>query len=309
MTRPPYLPRTSTTQFGLIKLGTGFTQDADGTVNAVGGSLSYGSVTSETSFGQASSNGAASTLSRSDHTHGTPTNPITAHVAESDPHTQYALESAQGTMATQNANNVSITGGSVTGITDLTVADGGTGRSSATEYAVICGGTSTTNPHQSVASVGTSGHVLTSNGAGTLPTFQAPTGGGVGYTLPVLVSLGNPADASTYYYGLPTRGVTNGNNGASRIYIPKAGTVKAVTFFFNQTVGSSETSTMYLRVNDTTDTVISSAVTNDATNISFSNTAMSVAVSLGDFLELKWVTPTWVTNPNSVSMNAIIYIE
>lgn len=36
-----------------------------------------------------------------------------------------------GTIATQNANNVAITGGSVTGITDLAVADGGTGASSA----------------------------------------------------------------------------------------------------------------------------------------------------------------------------------
>lgn len=36
-----------------------------------------------------------------------------------------------GTIATQAANNVSITGGSVTGITDLAVADGGTGASTA----------------------------------------------------------------------------------------------------------------------------------------------------------------------------------
>ena len=36
-----------------------------------------------------------------------------------------------GTMATQNANLVAITGGSVTGITDITVADGGTGASTA----------------------------------------------------------------------------------------------------------------------------------------------------------------------------------
>jgi hypothetical protein len=34
-----------------------------------------------------------------------------------------------GTVATQNANNVSITGGSVTGITDIALADGGTGAS------------------------------------------------------------------------------------------------------------------------------------------------------------------------------------
>lgn len=36
-----------------------------------------------------------------------------------------------GTISSQNANNVSITGGSVTGITDLAVADGGTGASTA----------------------------------------------------------------------------------------------------------------------------------------------------------------------------------
>jgi hypothetical protein len=83
-----------------------------------------------------------------------------------------------GTIATQAANNVTITGGSVTGITDITVADGGTGRSSHTAYALIAGGTTATDPQQSIASVGTSGQVLTSNGAGALPTFQAAAGGG-----------------------------------------------------------------------------------------------------------------------------------
>lgn len=78
-----------------------------------------------------------------------------------------------GTISTQASDNVSITGGSITGITDLAVADGGNGRSSATAYAVLCGGTSSTGAHQSIASVGSSGEVLTSNGAGALPTFQS----------------------------------------------------------------------------------------------------------------------------------------
>ena len=84
-----------------------------------------------------------------------------------------------GSIATQDASSVSITGGSVTGITDITVADGGTGRSTATAYAVVTGGTTATSPLQSIASVGTSGQVLTSNGAGALPTFQAAAGGGL----------------------------------------------------------------------------------------------------------------------------------
>ena len=55
---------------------------------------------------------------------------------------------------------------------DVGVVDGGTGVSTLTAYAVICGGTTATNPVQSIASVGSSGDLLVSNGAGALPTFQ-----------------------------------------------------------------------------------------------------------------------------------------
>lgn len=67
-------------------------------------------------------------------------------------------ESSVGTIASQNANNVTITGGSITGITDLAVADGGTG----------------------ISSAGTSGNLLTSNGtvwqSAALTTGQLPAG-------------------------------------------------------------------------------------------------------------------------------------
>lgn len=46
---------------------------------------------------------------------------------------------ATGTIAAQNSNNVSITGGSITGITDLAVADGGTGASTAAGAATNLG--------------------------------------------------------------------------------------------------------------------------------------------------------------------------
>lgn len=66
-----------------------------------------------------------------------------------------------GTIATQNANAVSITGGTITGITDLTVADGGTGSSSLAANNVLLGnGTSALQ----VVAPSTSGNVLTSDG-------------------------------------------------------------------------------------------------------------------------------------------------
>jgi hypothetical protein len=58
----------------------------------------------------------------------------------------------------------------------LPVAAGGTGATSQTAYAVLCGGTTSTNAYQSIASVGTAGQVLTSNGAGALPSFAAAAG-------------------------------------------------------------------------------------------------------------------------------------
>jgi hypothetical protein len=61
----------------------------------------------------------------------------------------------------------------------ITVPNGGTGATSFIPYAVITGGVTSTSPLQSVASVGTAGQVLTSNGAGALPTFQTNAGGDV----------------------------------------------------------------------------------------------------------------------------------
>ncbi len=64
---------------------------------------------------------------------------------------------------------------SATVLTDnaaVTVAQGGIGVQTLTAFAPIFGGTTSTGPVQSTA-LGTAGWVLTSNGAGALPTFQA----------------------------------------------------------------------------------------------------------------------------------------
>jgi hypothetical protein len=54
----------------------------------------------------------------------------------------------------------------------LTVPNGGTGVTSATAYALLTGGTTSTGAFQTVSGTGTSGQVLTSAGAGALPTWQ-----------------------------------------------------------------------------------------------------------------------------------------
>jgi hypothetical protein len=89
------------------------------------------------------------------------------------------VEMANGTANTLSASSgdLSIEGNALyrAGGTDVAVADGGTGVSSLTAYAPLFGGTTSTGAVQS-GTVGTAGQVLTSNGAGALPTFQAPAG-------------------------------------------------------------------------------------------------------------------------------------
>lgn len=83
------------------------------------------------------------------------------------------------TLSRTGAGDIAVEGNAIyrAGGTDIPVADGGTGVSTLTAYAVMCGGTTGTGAVQSVAGLGTSGQVLTSNGAGALPTFQDATGG------------------------------------------------------------------------------------------------------------------------------------
>lgn len=85
--------------------------------------------------------GAATVAARRDHVHATGAGTPSTQAFGDSPSTGTGPAAAMtdhkhgmpsvGTIASQNANNVTITGGSVTGITDLTVADGGTGASTA----------------------------------------------------------------------------------------------------------------------------------------------------------------------------------
>jgi hypothetical protein len=83
-----------------------------------------------------------------------------------------------GTMAAQNKTAVDITGGTIVGITDITVADGGTGASSITANSIILGnGTSALSGN--LVAPGTTGNYLKSNGT-TWTSAAPPTVSGLG---------------------------------------------------------------------------------------------------------------------------------
>ena len=164
--------------------------------------------------------------------------------------------------------------------------------------------------------LGSATQVLTSNGAGAAPTFQAPTGNG--YTLTWYAGSsaggsGTPADSTTYYLrtnGIPTIGAT-ASTIFTRLAIPKTGTIKAVYGIVEVlgTLSSGENATVAIRLNDTTTTNITTTVETNAIYNNFGAGNASIAVTAGDFIDVLFITPTWVTDPTTVRISATVYIE
>jgi len=72
----------------------------------------------------------------------------------------------------------------------LAVAQGGTGLTTTTAYSVVFTGTTATGNFQASAGPGTAGQVLTSNGAGALPTFQTSSGISTGKAIAMAMIFG-----------------------------------------------------------------------------------------------------------------------
>lgn len=218
-------------------------------------------------------------------------------------------------MATNNAVNIKSSGivsydgsGTFSALANpLIVSHGGSGLSSDTAYAVLCGGTTSTGNIQSIASVGSSGQALTSNGAGALPTFQnAPT---ANKNLVINVRTqtnSNLGDAATYFLVTGVQAANRTSESVfTRCYIPTSGTITTVYGGAKVlgTLGSGENSTLAIRLNDTTDTTITSTLALTSASNSFSNTGLSISVNAGDFIDFKLTTATWATNPTLVTFS------
>jgi hypothetical protein len=132
--------------------------------------------------------------------------------------------------------------------------------------------------------------------------------GGFGYTLGVQALTSGPVDAATVYFGqLPKAPTTTAS--ISKVYIRKAGTIKiAEIYCYSGTAGSSEAWSLYIRKNNSADTLIAT-LSVAASERLFSNTGLNIAVIAGDYIEIKGVQPTWVTNPLTTIYGGYIYIE
>jgi hypothetical protein len=74
--------------------------------------------------------------------------------------------------------------------TPVTVAYGGTGLATTVAYSIVFTGTTSTGAFQASAGPGTAGQLLTSNGAGALPTFQTSTAASKSYVQAIAIMRG-----------------------------------------------------------------------------------------------------------------------
>lgn len=118
----------------------------------------------------------------------------------------------------------------------------------------------------------------------------------------------SPADGQNYHF--VDSEAPNINATIYRFYCPSDLIIKKayVSFFVFTTPASTETSSIYIRVDNTTDTLISNAVQPSSTNTFVSNTSLNLSVSAGSYFNIKWTTPTWATNPTNMQINAVLEI-
>ena len=162
---------------------------------------------------------------------------------------------------------------------------------------------------------------ITSAATNTL-VFSAGTGGGGSgltedyYTILVNHAGTSFADSTTYYIGLGGYAASTIAN-IRNVFVPFTSTLTNVFITAGATnAASTQDTTVYFRLNNTTDTLLSSTVKFSGGNaqangtiLPYSISGLSVSVTAGDFFEIKLVTPVWTTNPTAGGLTILLYFR
>jgi hypothetical protein len=156
------------------------------------------------------------------------------------------------------------------------------------------------------STAGTSGNVLKSNGTNFISTPPSTV------SLNIINSTnGSPADSTTYYSGTSSANAfstTTSTSMSVRAYVASACTIYNVygTIVVTGTLGSNENCTVFIRVNNTSNTTVTSSLQLTAVSNTFSNSSLSIALNAGDYITIGFSGPAWATNPTNCTMGVAI---
>jgi len=128
-------------------------------------------------------------------------------------------------------------------------------------------------------------------------------------------SIGTPAASTAYYFGLPEGGGTSTSVPYHQFNIPYNCEIIGCVFTTksNTTVASSETFSLYLRLNNTTDVLLVSGINCAGPSASkaynFTNTAVNQSITANTLCEFKFTTPAWTQLPGATYITATLYFR
>ena len=118
-----------------------------------------------------------------------------------------------------------------------------------------------------------------------------------------------PGDGVTAYLGALLQ--LSGASTIQSMMIPRACVIHRVDIIqiVLGTLGTTEPYSAWVRVNDSTDTLISNGLVADAVRNVTTNSAMNLALAEGDSIQIKLTNPTWSTNPTTVYTSAEVFFR
>lgn len=157
---------------------------------------------------------------------------------------------------------------------------------------------------------------LTSATAGVGSNLLLAAGGSDYYTIVCNAGGLNLADSTTYYMGQGGYAVSTTVN-TRNVYIPFTSVLTNVTINAGAiNAASTEDTTVIFRLNNTTDTTLSSTVKfsggnaqSNGTILAYNITGLNISVTAGNFFEIKFNTPAWATNPTNASLLIHLYFR
>lgn len=133
--------------------------------------------------------------------------------------------------------------------------------------------------------------------------------------IPFVITINNgaisaPADATTYYSGFPNDFIPDANGGYHKVPIPTSCKLVGFASSMRSDVASTaETFSVYVRKNNTADYALASNFVTNVQYLPITNKAYNLNSDYTDtdYIEIKIVTPTWVTNPTNLYSRFDLY--
>jgi hypothetical protein len=109
----------------------------------------------------------------------------------------------------------------------------------------------------------------------------------------------NPNDSTTYYCGAYVTSAQTTPTIGKYYPVIKGKIIRAQYDAYNDVNTSNEPIEMYIRKNDTSDTTLSTTVNFAGGKTIDFGVDINLDIDVTDFIELKYVTPAWATNPTN----------